>query len=247
MFPYRDDNPRVGPPIVTAGIIALNVVAWVLIEGMGAESIIPQSLCALGLIPAALVGHLPPGAAVPLGEGVSCTLGTAPRWVTPLTSMFMHGGWFHLIGNMWFLWLFGDNVEDAMGHYRYLAFYLLAGFAAAAAQVLTNPGFSVPMVGASGAISGIMGAYVILFPTVRVHLWVFLGFFVTRIVLSAYLMLGYWFLLQVLGGTVGALQAQGGGVAFAAHVGGFLAGALLVSLFKNRTLLAQRERLLSPP
>jgi len=244
VLPYRDDNPRIGRPIATIGIIAVNALVWVLVEGMGAESIMPKSMCALGLIPSALLGHLPPGTPVSLGAGVSCTMGTVRPWVTPLTSMFLHGGWFHLIGNMWFLWLFGDNIEDAMGHYRYVAFYLLAGFAAAAAQVLADPTSALPMVGASGAISGIMGAYVVLFPTVRVHLWVFLGIFITRAVVPAYVMLGYWFLLQVLGSTVGALQAQGGGVAFAAHVGGFLIGALLISVFKNRALLARREQLL---
>jgi membrane associated rhomboid family serine protease len=160
--------------------------------------------------------------------------------------MFAHGGWFHLIGNMWFLWLFGDNVEDVMGHSRYVVFYLLSGLAAAAAQVVAEPGSSLPMVGASGAISGIMGAYVMLFPTVRVHMWVFLGFFMTRAAVPAYVMLGYWFLLQVMGGSLSALQAEGGGVAFMAHVGGFLAGAILVHLFKSRALLAERERLLSP-
>ncbi|HTR19713.1 MAG TPA: rhomboid family intramembrane serine protease [Gemmatimonadales bacterium] len=245
MFPYRIDSPRMGPAIVTTLIVGLNVLVWILVEGMGADATLPQTLCSLGLIPAAVLGHLLPGTSIPLGEGVSCTLGTVPAWLTPLTSMFMHGGWFHLIGNMWFLWLFGRNVEDVMGPFRYAAFYLLAGLAAAAAQVLSDPGSTLPMVGASGAISGVMGAFVVLFPKVRVHLLIYLGIFITRVTVPAYVMLGYWFLLQVLGGSVNALQAEGGGVAFAAHVGGFLTGALLVTVFKDRALLARREELLS--
>ncbi len=244
MFPYRVDNPRLGPAIATFVIMALNLLVWVVVEGMGANAM-PNTVCTLGLIPSALVGHLLPGAVIPLGQGMSCILGSVPPWVTPLTSMFMHGGWFHLIGNMWFLWLFGPNVEDVMGHYRYTVFYLVAGLAAATAQVLVDPTSTLPMVGASGAISGVMGAYVILFPRVRVHLLIFLGIFITRVTVPAYVMLGYWFLLQVLQGSVNALQAQGGGVAFAAHVGGFLTGALLVSAFKNPALLARREELLS--
>jgi membrane associated rhomboid family serine protease len=245
MFPYRIESPRLGPAIVTAAIVTLNVLVWVLVEGSGADATLSQTLCSLGLIPAAVLGHLLPGTTIPLGEGVSCTLGTVPAWLTPLTSMFMHGGWFHLTGNMWFLWLFGRNIEDVMGPFRYAVFYLVAGFAAAAAQVLADPGSTLPMVGASGAISGVMGAYVVLFPRVRVHLLIFLGIFITRVSVPAYVMLGYWFLLQVLGGSVSALEAQGGGVAFAAHVGGFLAGALLVTVFKDRALLARREELLS--
>src|SRR5712692_1135386 len=231
MFPFRVENPRFGLAIATAAIIALNLLVWIAIERVGAGATLPNTLCTLGLIP--------------LGEGIACTMGSVPAWLTPLTSMFMHGGWFHLIGNMWFLWLFGRNVEDVMGPARYTVFYLLAGLAAAATQVLADPGSALPMVGASGAISGVMGAYVVLFPKVRVHVLIFLGIFVTTVTLPAYMMLGYWFLLQVLGGSVNALQAAGGGVAFAAHVGGFLAGALLVSAFKSRTLLDRREELLA--
>jgi membrane associated rhomboid family serine protease len=245
MFPYRVDNPRVASATATAAIMALNLIVWVAVEGMGDEAMLLPALCTLGLIPSALLGHLAPGSAIALSDGLSCTTGSVPPWVTPLSSMFMHGGWFHLIGNMWFLWLFGRNVEDVMGHCRFAAFYLLAGLVAAASQVLTDPTSSLPMVGASGAISGVMGAYVVLFPTVRVHLWIFLGIIVTRVNVPAYLMLGYWFLLQVLGTQVSALQAQGGGVAFAAHTGGFIAGALLVAVFKDRRLLARREALLA--
>jgi membrane associated rhomboid family serine protease len=244
MFPFRVENPRFGLAVATAAIIALNLVVWIAVERMGASATLPNTLCTLGLIPAALVRHLPPGTTIPLAEGIACTRGAVASWLTPLTSMFLHGGWFHLIGNMWFLWLFGRNVEDVMGPARYTVFYLLAGLAAAAAQVLADPGSALPMVGASGAISGVMGAYVVLFPKVRVHVLIFLGIFVTTVTLPAYMMLGYWFVLQLLGESVNALQATGGGVAFAAHVGGFLAGALLVTVFRSRTLLDRREALL---
>jgi membrane associated rhomboid family serine protease len=155
--------------------------------------------------------------------------------------MFLHGGWFHLIGNMWFLWVFGNNVEDSMGGARYLVFYIVCGLAAAAAQTLINPSSAVPMVGASGAISGVMGAYIILYPRVRVHMLVILGFFITRIVVPAYLMLGYWLLLQLVGG---ALATESGGVAFWAHAGGFAAGAILIAVFQDPQLV-NRHRALS--
>jgi membrane associated rhomboid family serine protease len=155
--------------------------------------------------------------------------------------MFMHGGWLHLLGNMWFLWLFGNNVEDSMGRMRYVLFYLLCGLTAAATQTFLNPSSPIPMVGASGAISGVMGAYVLLYPRVRVHLLLVLVIFITTISLPAWAMLGYWFLLQLLGGAAAA--GQEGGVAFWAHVGGFAAGAALIPLFKDRMLVAQHRRL----
>jgi len=164
-----------------------------------------------------------------------------PHWSTLLTSMFMHGGWFHLITNMWFFWVFGNNIEDSMGHGRGVVFYLLCGLAAASTQMLISPRSAVPMVGASGAISGVMGAYVLLYPRVRVHTLIFLGFFVTTIALPAYVMLGYWFLLQLLGGTASALSQVEGGVAFWAHVGGFVAGMLLIKLFANAEFLERRR------
>jgi membrane associated rhomboid family serine protease len=240
MFPYRDDNPTLGQPVVTLLIIAVNVAVWILVQGMGQDPALARSVCELGLIPGELLGRVTPGTQLPLSPGEVCVLGVERHWYTPLTSMFLHGGWLHLIGNMWFLWLFGNNVEDSMGQARYLAFYLVCGLAAAATQTLVSPGSIVPMVGASGAISGVMGAYVILYPRVRVHMLVFLFIFVTRIVVPAYLMLGYWFLLQLLGGSA----AQGeGGVAFWAHVGGFLAGATLIQAFKDPDLVARHRAL----
>jgi len=238
MFPYRVDNPRSTPAIATWTIIALNVLVWVFVEGMGDQKALLGNLCNLGLIPARLFGHVLPGSTIDLGEHVSCAVGSAPAWLTVFSSMFMHGGWFHLIGNMWFLWLFGPNVEDVMGAGRYTVFYLLAGLAAAAGQVIADPASTLPMVGASGAISGIMGAYMVLFPTVRVHLWIFLGIFATRVNVPAWVMLGYWFVLQVLGANVSALEAEGGGVAFIAHTAGFIAGALLVLVLRRRAFAA---------
>ena len=239
MFPYRDDNPTLSTPLATALLIAINVGVWILIQGTGAEPALSRSVCELGLIPGEYLHRIPAGYTLPLAPGVGCVLGTS-HWYTPLSSMFLHGSWFHLIGNMWFLWLFGNNVEDSMGRGRYVVFYLLSGLAAAATQMALNGASPVPMVGASGAISGVMGAYVILYPRVRVHLFVPPFFF--GIVVPAFLMLGYWFLMQLLGGTT-ALGSDRGGVAFWAHVGGFLAGCVLITGFKNPARVAQHRAL----
>ena len=134
MFPYRDDNPTLGTSVVTMVLIGLNVAAWVLVQGMGAEPYLSKSVCELGLIPGEFLGRIPPGYSIPMSQTTACVMDADREWFSPLTSMFLHGGWLHLIGNMWFLWLFGNNVEDSMGHVRYLVFYLLSGLAAAAAQ-----------------------------------------------------------------------------------------------------------------
>lgn len=235
MFPIRDDNPHFLTPIVTYGLIAANILAWALLQGFGTEPSLSRSVCQLGFTPGELLQLATPGTEVPIAEGVVCVVTDMRSWFTPLTSMFMHGGWMHLIGNMWFLWIFGNNVEDSMGHARFLVFYLLCGLTAAAAQTLADPSSTIPLVGASGAIGGVMGAYVVLYPRVHVHMLVFLGFFVTTIAVPAYFMLGYWFVLQLLSGWLS--NAAEGGVAFWAHVGGFIAGALLVLLFRNPRLL----------
>jgi membrane associated rhomboid family serine protease len=220
----------------------VNVLAWVLVQGAGGnDEALAASVCQLGLIPGELLRTVPPGTAVPIGAGLHCVLSAAPHWSTVLTSMFMHGGWIHLLGNMWFLWIFGNNIEDAMGHARFAVFYLVCGVIAALTQVLVDPHSAVPMVGASGAISGVMGAYVLLFPRVRVHTLVWLGFFVTTVTLPAYLMLGYWFAYQLLLGTVGVLAQVEGGTAFWAHIGGFLAGMALIKLFATQEYL-ERHR-----
>ena len=238
MFPYKDENPTVITPLVTFGIIGVNILIWVFIQGVGAEPGMSRSVCELALIPGELLGRVAPGTQIPLGPRTVCVLGGSQTWFTPFTSMFLHGGWFHLIGNMWFLWVFGNNIEDSMGHIRFVVFYLLCGLAAAALQVAVSPSSAIPMLGASGAIGGVMGAYVVLYPKVRVHMLVFLGFFVTTIAVPAYLMLGYWFLIQLLGG-IPSLAREGGGVAFWAHVGGFVAGAAAIKLFRNPDLIAQ--------
>jgi membrane associated rhomboid family serine protease len=230
LIPLRDENPTLGASIATFAIIGLNVAAWVFVQGLGAEPALARSVCELGAIPGGLLGSVAPNVAVPLGPGVECVVGE-PSWYTLLTSIFLHGGWFHILGNLWFLSVFGDNVEDAMGSFRFAVFYLCCGIAAGLAHIASSPDSAVPVVGASGAIGGVMGAYAALYPRAPVHMLVTLGFFFTRIVVPAYLMLGYWFLLQLLGG-IPALQGEGGGVAFWAHVGGFAAGIALLPLFR---------------
>ena len=199
-----------------------------------------QSICTLGLMPGELLGSLPPGFAVPIGQGLSCVVTEQPNAFSLLSHMFLHGSWLHLIGNLWFLWIFGDNVEDSMGHARFAVFYVLCGLAAAAAQTLSNPVSGVPMVGASGAIGGVMGAYVVLYPWVNVHMLFWFGFYVTTFAIPAIWMLGYWFLVQMLSGLASG-AGEGGGVAFWAHVGGFVGGALLIFLFRDPRLLARHH------
>lgn len=240
MFPLYDDNPIVRPPVVTVAIIVLNTLAWILLQGWGHESFLLRSLCNYGLIPAELLGKLAPGSVVPLGQNAGCVVSDS-AWYTPLTSMFMHGGWLHIIGNMWFLWIFGDNIEDATGAFRFLVFYLLCGLAAAAAQIAVNPSSAVPMVGASGAIGGVMGAYLRLYPSAHVHTLIFLGFFITTIAVPAWVMLGYWFVLQLVSG-LPAIGGTSGGVAFWAHVGGFVAGLLLIGPLHKPAYLAEQRR-----
>ena len=240
MLPIRDENPRVHPPIATVVIIALNALVWTLLQGFGAEGALSKSICLYGLVPGDLLGTAAVGSQIPMDHGIVCVLDGQSNWTTILTSMFMHGGWLHIIGNMWFLWIFGDNVEDAMGHIRFVVFYLLCGFAAAAAQMLADPSSIVPMVGASGAIGGVMGAYALMYPRAHVHMFVFLGFYVTTIAVPAIYMLGYWFLLQLLSGLPKLTGDEIGGVAFWAHVGGFVAGLALALPFKRADRFAAR-------
>src|SRR5690348_9101332 len=223
MFPYRDENATLRTPYVTLLLIALNVVVWLVVQGGGASLPLARSVCNLGLIPGELTGAVPPGTRFPLGDGLVCVTDPGRQVSHVFTSMFLHGSWMHLLGNMWFLWLFGNNVEDSMGRVRYLIFYLLCGVAAAMLQVVANPRSEIPMVGASGAISGVMGAYLVLYPRVRVHCLIFLGFFITTVTLPAWTMLLYWFGLQFVSGLFGLMASEGGGVAFWAHIGGFVA------------------------
>jgi membrane associated rhomboid family serine protease len=234
VFPYHDENETQRTPIVTIALIAACVLTWLVVQGAGTELALATSVCNYGLIPGELTLTLPPGSGFAMGEGLACLVdpGRAPGNL--LTSMFLHGSWMHLLGNMWFLWLFGNNIEDSMTRPRYLAFYLLSGLAAAIAQVAANPMSEVPMVGASGAISGVMGAYLVLFPRVRVFTLVPLGFIIQSMALPAWAMLIYWTVLQLVGGIGSVFSERGGGVAFWAHIGGFVAGIVLVKIFERR-------------
>lgn len=238
MFPYHDENETQRTPYITFVLIAANVLVWLLVQGAGATFPLARSVCELGLIPGELTASLPPGTPFPMGEGLVCLTDPGRQVTNMFTSMFLHGSWMHLLGNMWFLWLFGNNIEDSMTRPRFLVFYLLCGVAAALAQVMADPSSNVPMVGASGAISGVMGAYLVLFPRVRVFTLVPLGVFITSIALPAWMMIIYWAVLQFFGGITSIVAQQTGGIAFWAHLGGFLAGVILVKLFENPDRLA---------
>jgi rhomboid family protein len=222
-LPISDENPPSRKPVVTVALIVVNSLVWLYTLAIGVVS----STTGFGAVPAWLL-HGASGGWMTLDPelGALQVVQAVPWPLTLLTSMFMHGGWLHLIGNMWFLWIFGDNVEDAMGRGRFLVFYLLCGLLAAVAQVLWSPSSTVPMVGASGAIAGVLGAYLLLYPHARVRsLWV-LVIFITTIYVPAWLMLGLWFLSQFI--------LPGPEVAWMAHVGGFIAGFVLVRLFVPR-------------
>jgi membrane associated rhomboid family serine protease len=221
MFPISDDNPTRITPVLTYALIAACVLVFLWQASLGPQGG-ERAVYAFGMIPARLfgAGELPPDLAM------------VPAWSTLFTSMFMHGGWLHLGGNMLFLWIFGDNVEDAMGHARFLVFYLACGVAAAMTQALLNVGSSVPMVGASGAISGVLGAYLLLHPWATVRVLVFLGIFITMLHVPALVALGLWFLGQLF--SAASTPPGQPGIAFAAHIGGFVAGMALVPFFKQR-------------
>ncbi len=239
MFPLRDENPTELIPFVTVILIVVNVVVWIVVQGAGVGEPFLESLCAFGAIPGEITGQIASGTGVQLGARHSCQIGGLSG-ATVLTSMFLHGSWMHLIGNMWFLWVFGNNIEDSMGHVRYLLFYLICGGLAAAAHLASAPGSPIPTVGASGAISGIMGAYLVLYPRVRVFTLFFFVIFIRVIPIPAWVMLLWWFGLQLLSGSVSV--GSGGGVAFWAHVGGFVAGVVLIKLFAKPILTgAKRE------
>ncbi len=220
-LPLYDDNPTRRRPVVTIGLIiaCVAVFAWqVTLPGREGDI----AIFSFGVIPAVLFGieELPPGVA------------QVPAWTTIVTSMFMHGGFLHLGGNMLFLWIFGNNVEDSMGRGRFLLFYLLCGTAAALAQSLPDPTSTIPMVGASGAIGGVLGAYILLHPRANVRCLVWIIIFATIINVPAVIVLGFWFAGQVLSGV--ATPTSSGGVAFWAHVGGFVAGMVLIPFFREK-------------
>jgi membrane associated rhomboid family serine protease len=224
------------------GLVAANVAAWVLVQGAGASLPLAESVCNHGLIPGELTLAAAAGSRFPMGEGLVCLTDPGRQWNNVLTSMFLHGSWMHLIGNMWFLWLFGNNIEDSMTRPRFLLFYLLCGVAAALLQVAIQPGSLVPMVGASGAISGVMGAYLVLYPRVKVWTFLPLGIIMTSVALPAWGMLIYWMVIQVVGGFSRIGAGDEGGVAFWAHVGGFVAGVVLVKLFERPDRVRAHEQ-----
>ena len=233
MIPYHDENETQRTPYVTLALIGVTVLAWLFVQGAGATLPLAQSVCDLGLIPGELTASLAPGTQFPMGDRLVCLTDPGRQVPNVITSMFLHGSWMHLLGNMWFLWLFGNNIEDSMTRPRFLAFYLFTGLAAALAQVAADPSSAVPMVGASGAISGVMGAYLVLFPRVRVFTILPLGFFITTVALPAWAMLLYWAFLQFAGGLTSIFAEQTGGVAFWAHLGGFIAGVVLIKVFEQ--------------
>jgi len=228
MIPIRDDTPRFSTPYVTYFIIALNTIIFLYewLIGQQSQRALDGLIYEFGVVPR----HFE------LALAGSARFAPVAVFPTIFTSMFLHASWLHIIGNMWFLWIFGDNIEDHLGHFSYLVFYLVCGIAASVSHILLNLGSNLPSLGASGAIAGVMGAYIILYPRARVLTLVFLIVFVTFWWLPAWLFLGYWFLLQFLGGTATSIArtSQQGGVAFWAHVGGFIAGLILIKILPQR-------------
>ena len=210
MIPLRDVIPSRTTPYITVTIIALNAVAWLFEVALPAEAR-PAFLQLYGVVPAAFHAS------------------------TLITSMFLHGSWSHIIGNMWYLWIFGDNVEDRFGHSRFIVFYILCGILAAGGQMLMDPASTIPTIGASGAIAGVMGAYFVLYPHSRVLTLIPLFVFWEVIELPAIALLGFWFLMQLFSaGQLGGAAGASGGVAFMAHVAGFVAGVVAVLVFRPR-------------
>lgn len=240
MFPVGDENPKIGIPWMTAFIVSGMFAVWVLVQGAGLdERALVTSVCNLGMVPGELTHLAPLGTAVPVSRDLACVVDNDPvNVLTPLLSLFLHGGWGHVLGNALFLWVFGRGIEAVMGPSRYLLFYLICGLAAAAAHVAVAPSSPIPTVGASGAISGVMGAYLVLYPRVRVRMFFYFLIFFKVIPLPAWMVLLWWFGLQLLTGLPQVLSpspeiAGGGGVAVWAHVGGFVAGVLLVKWFER--------------
>lgn len=245
MIPIGDENPTLRTPVMTYVLAALTVATWILFQGAGFDAYrLAVSVCDYGLVPAELTHTRPIGFAVPIGAGLGCAIDdSAINTFTPITSVFLHGGWGHLLGNAAYFWVFGNNVEDSMGRFRFLLFYIICGLAAAAAHVMVDPTSPVPTVGASGAISGILGAYLVLYPRVRVRYFFYFLIFFKIIPLPAWAALLWWFGMQVLTGLPQLNQVNpevSGGVAVWAHVGGFVAGVVLVKLFVNRRLVERR-------
>lgn len=245
MFPISDDNPTLRTPLMTYLMLSVIAFVWIFVQKAGLDSTaLAASVCNLGMVPGELTGRASLGLAVPLSRELACVVDNEPiNILTPITSMFLHGGWGHIIGNCLFFWVFGNNVEDSMGRFRFLIFYLLCGLIAAGAHVAIDPTSPVPTVGASGAISGVLGAYLVLYPRVRVNLLVIIIFIIRIIPVPAWLVLVYWFGLQLLTGLPQLTSIRpdvSGGVAVWAHIGGFVAGAVLIKLFENKNYTSQR-------
>jgi len=217
LIPYKDDNPTASAPFVTILIIAVNIAGFLLQSFSQRADVFYQ----YGAIPSALLGHAAPMQAVPAG-------------LTLLTSMFMHGGLLHLGGNMLYLWIFGDNIEDRLGHWRFAAFYLLGGVVAAYSHAMASGASNVPMVGASGAISAVLGSYLLLFPRARVRTVIFLGFFVDVVRLPALIVIGFWAIIQMVNGLASGGSSAMGGVAWFAHLGGFTYGLAVTYIFMGK-------------
>jgi membrane associated rhomboid family serine protease len=245
MIPLSDENPTIHTPVMTYALLGAMLAAWVLVEGAGfnAEQM-ARAVCNYGLVPGELTHQARLGQAVPLTRNLACVVDNSPiNVLTPITSMFLHGGWAHLLGNALFFWVFGNNIEDSMGPVRFLLFYIICGLAAVAAHILVQPASPVPTVGASGAIAGVLGAYLVLYPRVRVNMLFILFIFIRVIPIPAWAVLIYWFVMQVVLGLPELSPVRSdptGGVAVWAHVGGFVAGMVLVKLFENRRWVAER-------
>ena len=215
MIPLKDDNPTSAKPVATYFIIILCILIF-LIQISSQSYKTGQIFYSYGLIPSVLMGH----------NELPMDLHVLPGWLTIFTSMFMHGGFMHLAGNMLYMWIFADNIEDNLGQNKFVIFYFLSGIGAAMTQVLMNTYSQVPMVGASGAIGGVLGAYLINYPNAKVLVLIPFGFFSQLIKIRALYVLGFWFILQFI--------SSGGGVAYAAHIGGFLSGVILILFFNKK-------------
>ncbi len=247
MIPLGDEYPTVRTPVMTYAILAGIFATWVFVQGAGlpgSDVKLLTSVCDLGMVPGELTHLARIGTAVPLGDGMACVVDNEPiNVLTPITSMFLHGGWGHLLGNALFFWVFGKKIEDSMGSVRFLFFYLICGLAAAASHVVMEPSSPLPTVGASGAISGVLGAYLVLYPRVRVKMLFFFLLFFKIIPIPAWLVLIWWFFWQVVSAMPDLMAVKpdvSGGVAVWAHVGGFVTGMLLVEIFENPQLVRTR-------
>jgi membrane associated rhomboid family serine protease len=246
MIPISDENPTLHTPVMTWIILGAMFAVWVVVEGGGLpghEFQLVTSICNLGMIPGELTRLAPVGTGVPLGPGLSCLVDRDPVNIfTPLISMFLHGSWLHILGNALFFWVFGNNIEDSMGPGRFLIFYITCGLIAAGVDVAAQPASPIPTVGASGAIAGVLGAYLVLYPKVRVNMLFIFVIFFKVFAIPAWIVLIYWFGIQVaMVNWGGGPTESSGGVAVWAHIGGFVAGMALVKLFENPRLVARRN------